>query len=970
MCVLNDERYDVLEEKRLMDIQANGYLFRHKKSGAKIVFVQNEDENKTFFIGFRTPPIDNTGVTHILEHSLLCGSKKYPAKDPFVELAKGSLNTFLNAMTFPDRTLYPVASCNNQDFQNLVDVYLDAVFHPNIYEHEEIFMQEGWSYLLTDESQDIQLNGVVYNEMKGAYSSPETVLMQEIKKTLFPETAYQYESGGNPKDIPSLSYEQFINYHQKYYHPSNSYIYFYGNIDINEKLAWLDENYLTEFTSHDLDTAIHLQPAFQEMKDVVKEYAVGSQENCENNAFLSYSKVIKTTMDATLYQAFQVLQHVLLDTPDSYIKECLFKANIGMDVYGSFDGNYAQPIFSIQAVNANENQKETFVQVIEEALCDIVQKGIDSKSLLAAMNYFEFRFREADFGSIPKGLAYGMQIMESWTYDENQPFLLMEQLQIYDELRKKLNTGYFEQLIQTYLLDNQHGAVVTLRPDPSLNQKQEEKLKQDLINYKNSLNEEELYQLIQKTYQFITYQQTPSKQEDIEKIPLLKREDINQKVAPLHNEWIQMDGVSLLYHEIETSGIGYLKIMFDVSHIAEEDLPYVSLLQNILGMMDTQNYFYGDLYNEINLTTGGLESKLEVYPYATEKERAIPMFVVETKALYAQISTAILLAEEFMLRTKLEDVNRLFEIVSMSLAQQEQFLMMEGHSYAMKRSLSYHSPTYKFKDLTQGIGYYLFLSNLLNNFENDAESLICKLKTLSASIFRKENLMISYTASKEGLSVLECELSHFVRHLPIGKKVQPSDYHYVRQNEGFVIPSEVQYVAQSGNYLNEGFQYSGIMRILDVILEYDYLWQNIRVKGGAYGCMSKFDRYGHAFFVTYRDPNLQNTLDVFQNIGEFVKTFQCDERNMTKYIIGAINMLDQPLSAMLKGERSLQCYMSHVDEKLLQKERDEILNASASDIQKLYPLVEALLKDRNICVVGNENEIEMNKELFDSIISL
>ena len=558
--------YEVIEQKTLNDLKSEGALLEHKKSGARILLISNDDDNKVFDIAFRTPTTDSTGVPHIMEHTVLCGSEKFPAKDPFVELVKGSLNTFLNAMTYPDKTVYPVASCNEKDFQNLMDVYMDAVLHPNIYKHEEIFRQEGWSYELEDKDAELTYNGVVYNEMKGAFSSPDGVLDRAILNSLFPDTTYANESGGDPEFIPDLTYEQYLNFHRKYYHPSNSYIYLYGDMDMTEKLEWLDRAYLSAYDAQEVDSEIQLQAPFDEMRDITMEYSIASSESEEDNTYLAYNKVVGTSLDEKLYLAFQILDYALLSAPGAPLKKALVDAGIGKDVSGSYDNGIYQPIFSIIAKNANAVQKQDFIKVIEGTLQNIVENGIDKKALEAGINYHEFRFREADFGGYPKGLMYGLQIYDSWLYDETKPFIHVEALHTFEFLKEQVSTGYFEGLIQSYLLDNSHGSVITVVPDKGRTARMDAQLRQKLQKYKESLSDAEVQQLIEKTALLKGYQDEPSPQEDLEKIPMLTREDISRDIAPIYNEEMALSGVPVIYHEIETNGIGCLDLMINDRH--------------------------------------------------------------------------------------------------------------------------------------------------------------------------------------------------------------------------------------------------------------------------------------------------------------------------------------------------------------------------------------------------------------------
>ena len=618
MSIYDLNAYEVLQTEDLSDLKSKGTLLKHKKSGARVLLMENDDENKVFTIGFRTPPSDSTGVPHIMEHSVLCGSKEFPVKDPFVELVKGSLNTFLNAMTYPDKTVYPVASCNDKDFQNLMHVYMDAVFYPNIYQNDKTFRQEGWSYKLDDPDGELTISGVVYNEMKGAFSSPEGVLDRVVLNSLFPDNAYSVESGGDPEVIPELTYEQFLDFHRKYYHPSNSYIYLYGDMNMEEKLRWLDEKYLSDFENEPVDSEIHLQKPFTEMKEVVQEYSIASEESEEDNTYLSYNKVIGTTLDEKLYLAFEILDYALLSAPGAPLKKALLDAGVGKDISGSYDNGVYQPIFSVISKNANVEQKEEFVRVIEDTLKDIVKNGINKKALRAGINYHEFRFREADFGNYPRGLMYGLQLFDSWLYDETKPFIHMQAIPTFEFLKEQVETGYFEELIQKYLLDNTHGSIVIIKPERGRTARMDKELADKLQAYKDSLSKEEIDALVKATKELEEYQEEESAPEDLAKIPVLGREDISREIAPIYNKELETSGVKLVHHEVETNGIGYTALLFDLSGIPEEKLPYISILQSVLGIINTKNYEYSELFNEINVHTGGIGTSLELYTDVTK----------------------------------------------------------------------------------------------------------------------------------------------------------------------------------------------------------------------------------------------------------------------------------------------------------------------------------------------------------------
>ena len=974
MSIYDLTAYEVIQKEDLSDIKSQGFLLKHKKSGARVLLMENDDENKVFCIGFRTPPSDSTGVPHIMEHSVLCGSRDFPVKDPFVELVKGSLNTFLNAMTYPDKTVYPVASCNDKDFQNLMHVYMDAVFYPNIYQHDEIFRQEGWSYKLDRPDGELTISGVVYNEMKGAFSSPEGVLDRVILNSLFPDTSYANESGGDPDVIPELTYEQFLDFHRKYYHPSNSYIYLYGDMDMEEKLRWLDEKYLSEFDAAEVDSEIKYQEPFGEMREVVQEYSITSDESEEDKTYLSWNKVIGTSLDEKLYLAFQILDYALLSAPGAPLKKALVDAGVGKDIMGSYDNGVYQPLFSVIAKNANVEQKEEFIRVIEDTLREIAEKGMDKKALRAGINYHEFRFREADFGNYPRGLMYGLQLYDSWLYDEAKPFIHMQAIPTFEFLKSQVDTGYFEDLIRTYLLENTHGAVVIICPERGRTARMDRELAEKLKAYKESLSPEEVQKLVDDTHELEQYQEEESSPEDLAKIPVLKRTDISREIAPIYNDELEIGGVKLVHHNIETNGIGYVTMMFDLSGIREELLPYVGILQSVLGIIDTTNYEYGELFNEINIHTGGIGTSLELYTDVTKvKEKEFrATFEMRGKALYPKMDVLFSMMREILMESRLDDEKRLKEILAMLKSRLLASFLSSGHTTAALRALSYTSPMSKFKDDTDGIGFYEAVKKIEEDFDGQKETLIRNLKEIARRIFRADNLMISYTSSEEGIEPMTKAFAAVKDSLYTGGEIpdEACILHCRKRNEGFKTSSKVQYVARVGNFIDGGQNYSGTLQILKVILGYDYLWQNIRVKGGAYGCMSNFNRIGDAYLISYRDPNLERTMEVYEGVVDYLKNFNVSDRDMNKFIIGTMSSLDRPMNPAAKGARSMNLYMNRVSEEMLRSERGQILDAQQEDIRALADVVKAMLDQKLLCVIGSEEKIEEQRDMFLEVRTL
>lgn len=963
--------YEILDEHRVEDVQSDGFILRHKKSGARIAILSNNDDNKVFYIGFRTPPEDETGVPHIIEHTTLCGSKKFPVKDPFIELAKGSLNTFLNAMTYPDKTVYPVASCNDQDFKNLMDVYLDAVFNPNITKYEEIFKQEGWHYELTGKDDELKINGVVYNEMKGAYSSPDEVLSSQIYRSLFPDNTYSKDSGGNPEYIPKLTYEAYLDFYHKYYHPSNSYIYLYGDMDVVERLEWLDKEYLSLYDYKKVNSEINKQPAFDEIKNVEAQYSITMDDSQENKTYLSYNRVVGDSLDEMLYQAFDVLDYALVSSPGAPVKQALIDAGIGDDVYGSYDAGILQPVFSFVAKNANASQADEFESIIENTLKEVVKTGINKEALLAGINSSEFKFREADFGQFPKGLLFGLNCLDSWLFDDMKPFIHLECLDTFAKLRRAVDTDYFEKLIQEYLLDNTHGSSVTVKPKRGLGNEREEALAKELSDYKASLSDEEIDKLIEETEHLKKYQEEPSSDEDLRKLPMLTRADMKKEAMPFSNIEDTLSDVKVVRHDIESNGIDYISFLFDAGDFAQSEFGYLGFFTNALGLVSTENYSYTDLANATNIYTGGISTGTASHPDIKDRNNFVFKFEVKLKVLEKNLDKALELMEQMLLSSDFTDTKRLGEIVAQIKARLQANLSSSGHLVAAMRSMSSFSRYALYQDELKGIAFYRSICRIEKELFESPESVSDKLAAIAKKLFARNRMLISFTGNSEAYGnaklSLEKVIAGFNKMSAIGNQ---AEVHFNTAKEAFIDASQIQYVAKTGDFICEGYEYTGALRLLRIILSYDYLWINVRVKGGAYGCMNTFLRSGESYFVSYRDPNLSDTLDVYDRIPEYIKSFSPDERDMTKYIIGTFSALDTPMNPEAKGSRSLSAYLEGITYEQIQKERNEILNAQPEDIRRLADLVEAVLKKDSICVIGNENMIKESAGLFENVEKL
>ena len=965
-CLESLTAYKVISHENLDDIDSFGIVLQHKQSGARVAVISNDDSNKVFNIGFRTPPKDSTGVAHIIEHTVLCGSKAFPAKDPFIELTKGTLNTFLNAMTYPDKTLYPVASYNDTDFQNLCHVYLDAVFYPNIYTKREIFEQEGWHYELKDKEDELKYNGVVYNEMKGVYSNPESLIHRNVKSALFPDTCYGVDSGGNPDEIPDLTYEDYLEFHRKYYHPSNCYVYLYGDMDVVEKLEFMDREYFSKFHAIQVDSRIQNQKPFDKIRQYEKKYSIAETDSEENKTYLTMAYSIGDCLDQELCITLSIMEYVLFSAPGAPVKQALLDANIGNDVTSSEDSQTKYPYLAVTLKNSDRKHMHKFQEVLETKLCEIVENGIDEKSLKAAINLYEFQYREADFGQFPKGLMYSLSMYATWMNSEEDVFSALREDKIYEELKKRVGTSYFTDFIKKYLLENKHVSLIILEPEAGLNYRKEKALSQQLQEKKRQMSEEEVEKLIEDTKNLLKYQSEPSTPEELRMIPILSRNDIDKKAKPFSNEESMMDGVKVLHHNYSTNGIIYLKFLFALDKVPKEYINYIGLLNTVIGYIDLQHRTYLDFTNDVNIVTGGMNTSILTFGKKGNSKDFNAYLSINCKVLSENLDKCLALTKEMMYESKLDDTKRLQEILFEIKSRIAVRLVSNGHTSAADRAFSYQSEEACFEQETRGISYYNFIKGLVDEFDTRKDEIGKNLIELIALIFNKENLLVSITCNEKNFNLVKNELPQFISSLHDTRcEKQQIEYNLERKNEGFKTSSQVQYVACVGNIFNAGYNYHGSMKVLRTILGYDYLWNNVRVQGGAYGCMCSFSGTdGNCYFTSYRDPNLVNTLDVYKRIPEFIKNFDADDREMDKYVIGTMSGIDTPLTPASKGTRSLNAYMIGATLEDIQKERDDVLAVTVDDIRKLSDVIASIVNADYLCVIGNDKKIEENKDVF------
>lgn len=950
------------------ELDSQAYEMRHVQSGARLLYIQNEDDNKVFSISFRTTPTDSTGVPHICEHSTLCGSRKFPLKEPFVELVKGSLNTFLNAMTFPDKTMYPVASCNAIDFKNLMDVYLDAVFFPNMLKDKEVLMQEGWHYEMASADSPLTYSGVVYNEMKGVFSSPDAQLERHVMDNLFPDTTYGVESGGDPDCIPQLTQEAFAAFHAKYYHPANSYIFLYGDMDIDSTLAFINDEYLSHFHVEEIDSAIARQiPTGSVIKSY--PYGIAKEEKTAHKTLHSLTYVVDDAIDTTLGLAFKVLTYVLLQSPAAPLKKALVDAGVGKDISGDFQDGLLQPLWSIAVNGSDPEAQEKILPIVRQVLEDMVAHGIDKTMLEGALNRVEFTLREADFAGRPKGLIYGIRCMDTWLYDKDplEPLRYEEALKT---LRAGMKNGYYEHILQKYILDNPYFALVSLVPQPGLTEEHDKAMAEKLAAYKDTLSAADIEQIMAATQALKKRQATPDSPEALLTIPTLSRSDLEQKAESIVMHEEEAAGIHLCHVPDFTNGITYLNAYFDLHGMTAEDIPYVYLLSDLLGDLDTKEHSYMEIASLIDLHTGGVDSTVSAFSDRTDNKNYTPVFKLKTKVLSQNLDKAISLLKEISLDTVFTNTDRLIELIEETKAGWDMDAFRRGHTIVMHRVLSYVSPVEAFCDAGE-LSYYEFISRIAAQIRENSASVAARLEETMKKIFTRAAMTLEITSSENDKNDAVSLLPAWTQALPAGEKqTSLCQFALTQKNEGIMTSGKVQYVAKGGNFRDHGYSYTGSLMVLDTILQYGYLWTKIRVQGGAYGAFTRFYDNGDMVLCSYRDPNLGQSIDAYNALADYLDAFDVSDREMTKYVIGTLSRIDIPLTPSLRGDKAMNRYFTGTTQDAAQTRRDQLLQTTAADIRALAPLIRAVMKDNNVCVMGNEAKIRQEAKWFDQLVSL
>ncbi|KXL53206.1 peptidase M16C associated [Anaerotignum neopropionicum] len=952
------------EKETIKDIHADAYLFEHIKSGARLFYIKSSDSNKVFSISFKTPPEDDCGTPHILEHSVLCGSRKYTSKDPFNELAKGSLNTFLNAFTYGDKTMYPIASCNEEDFHNLMDVYLDAVFYPNIYIKKEIFMQEGWRYLIHEETGELDVTGVVYNEMKGALSDPESLLQGAISRSLFGKTTYGFESGGTPEAIPDLTYENFLSFHEKYYHPSNSYIYLYGDMDLERCLIHIGNEYLNQFVrTGDL-------PEIKETKEksIQKiQHETFPTDSDDETGYLAYSVNVGLCTDEELTMAMQVLSYILLETNASVLKTALMDGKICDETEGWFDSSAYEMVFSIVAKNAAVSKVEDFEKIIEQTLQNIINDGLDQELLSSSLRRLSFLLKEEDYGSTPKGLIYGMKSMKSWLHGK-RPF---QCLRHFEALEKIKNPNYdWKSIIEDRILLNEHKNILVFSPDKNKENMMQEAFQQKMKEKKVSFNQKELERIHDETKKLELFQHTKDAPEVLAQIPILKLSQIDTNPPISVYEKSRVGEGSQIFVPMQSNGIIYLKLHFDTDCLSEELLPYAGLLTDVLGKLDTKKYAYQELPLIINKVFGGFSFQNDVYSKNTEAYHSF--LTMKSKFLKEDINEAVALAKEILLNTNFEALDSLRKIVRAAKIKGENYLTNYSHSVGIYYSVGRISRGGRIKEITSGIEYFHFLTEVDELLSKEPEKVLEKLKETVNVLFSKRNFNISFGCEKNNVENAITFRDELLECLDLGLENCHENYNFVSNpvSTAFTANSGVLYNILAADFKRSGFSYSGKMQVLKTILNLEYLWNEVRVKGGAYGSGCNFQPNGICYFYSYRDPNIKETYKIYETLWKMLGNFSASDREMTKYILGTINRLDQPKTNIERLNDAINKEYQGYEQDFELIERNQVIQTTKKDILEFKELLQAVTSSKNYCTIGNEGKINVNSDFFDSIQKL
>jgi len=960
--------FKLVKKQFVKELNSQCYLFKHEKSGARLLKVAAEDDNKTFSIAFKTPPPDDTGLPHIMEHSVLNGSENFPVKSPFDVLMQGSLQTFLNAMTSSDFTIYPVSSRNMKDYFNLMHVYLDATLKPLLYKDERILKQEGWHYELESPEAPLVYKGVVYNEMKGAFSSPTRQLGFLLNRQLFPDNCYGKSSGGWPEAIPQLTYQQFKDFHSKYYHPANSYIFVYGDADVEKELEFIDANYLSGFDAIDVDSDIPLQAAFDAPRMVRGEYGVPEGAGTEGQTYLAWATVYGRNTDQELGIALDILSDALVNNESAPLRLALREAGIGKEVNAYVD-NVQQNVFQLTVLNADAADAEKLRQVVEATLKKVIAEGFDRDVLEGLINRQEFRLREGR--GTWTGIMAAMGSLPGWMFADD-PFVSLSYEKPLEAIKAKVGENYFEGLVEKVLLNNTHAATAVLVPVPGLERKRAEAVQKELAARKAKMSPEEIAALVEETEELIAYQRREDSPEALKTIPLLEIADIEKTEEEYSLEKEEVQGVELLAHNEFSKGIVYVDLYFDASTVPMDRIPYLQLYNELVGMLDTEEHTFTDLENQINRHTGGISTKLETFLIGRDDARMKPYFILSGKVMPDKLGEMLRLADQQLNHTLWsKDAVRLESLVRRIKARAEMMLSRNGMGTAAYRLLSYYANAGAWKDRTGGLEYYRFLNDLAMNFTARRDDLVNHLREIHDLVMRRNGLSVAVVCHDDDMAAVREALPAFIKEFT-ERDAESAFLDFPKQalNEGFKDASKIQYVVKGYDFKKLGAAYSGTMEVLQQVLSRVYLQNRIRVIGGAYGGFSQIEPSGAVAFLSYRDPNLGKTVENYKQAGEFLRKFKPSEPELRRLIIGTIAGRDRPLTPRDKGREAVESYITGIPHATIQKERDEILATTAEQIRSYADLIEKLMAQDYLCVVGNEKKIEEQKNLFKTVTKL
>ena len=940
--------FKLVDKKELKELGSVFYQFIHEKTNAHLVYLENDDTNKCFNIGFRTLPEDSTGICHIIEHSVLCGSKKYPVKEPFVNLLKGSMASFLNAMTASDCTLYPVASPNDKDFNNLMSVYLDAFFAPLSILDPKPFLQEGWHLELFNEDELPSYKGIVYNEMKGAMSDPLSQISEYTNQVLYKGTCYEYNSGGDPECIPNLTYEYYKKFYHKHYHPTNSIIYLYGQMDVLEKLEYIDKEYLSKFSVSDEKIEFSaLTPIVD--TNVERVYEIGDEEETENNSYINLSFVLDMSKNVKDALGFSLLNEALMGTNASPLKKVLIENDLAEDIDSYFDDNCLYPSYTITLSKTSPEKKELFINLVMNELKRLANEGIDKELLLSTININEFKNKELETGRMPKGLIFAFSIMQGYNY--GIPYLeLLETSDYYKFFKENLENGYFEELIKKYILNCNHYVAVTMNPSKELKLKKLEEMNQKMVEIKKSMSNVEVKKCIETTKELIAYQEKRDDVEDVKKLPDLKLSDIPTTITQTPSRETQHNGYKFIEHEVSTNKIGYMRLYFDLGGLDVEELVYARILARIFVKLDTKNYTVDKLQSYIKTYLGNIGFSPVVN--AINKEEYIAKMLVTVSSLEENISYMPKVLNE-VINNSIFDLEKIKTILVQMKNRERSTIIENGTATATTLIRASLSKEGALSAKMSGLNMYNFLTETINNLD---EEFILKLKTVSEKIFNKSNLISSISGDSKTLELLrdatyELELSD--------KDVQPA-LKVSYQNEAIdalVIPSGVNCNVKGVNLNNLGYKVNGSLYVLQHILNYDYLWPEVRVKGGAYGCSLSLSISDDIIFGSFSDPNVINTYEVYDNTSIYLENFNPTEEEFISYLIGTVAKIDPPASTYSKiagADKNMLCNLSI---ERLERLKKEILETRIDDIKSYSSLFKKIAQLSILCTVGNEEKI-------------